>query len=42
MKARRRINRLLWLALAILLAINWAIADDCELPDGTLKKECVA
>lgn len=39
---RRKVNRLLWAALVVLLAINWAIADDCELPDGTIKKECSA
>lgn len=39
---RRKVNRLLWAALVVLLAINWAIADDCELPDGTIKKECAA
>lgn len=31
--------RILWIALAVLLAINLALAHPCELPDGSINCE---
>lgn len=37
---KRIATRWLWAALAVLLALNYAVANPCELPDGTIEKEC--